>query len=158
VKVALTNGAWAIVDEADFPLIAQYRWYEMRQKYNTYAATDIDGETVYMHRLILGAKPGQYVVHADRNGLNNSRENLRLATTQQKNARRHWPPAASGFRGVHRNGHKYRAQVSVNKRNWRSPSYRTPEEAARAYDAMARKAWGSFALTNEELGLLPGGK
>jgi hypothetical protein len=63
----------------------------------------------------------------------------------------------SGFRGVSRSSPgRWRARIAVNGRRVFLGSYKTPEEAARAYDEAAREYYGEFAMTNAELfGLKP---
>ena len=68
---------------------------------------------------------------------------------------------ASGFKGVSKNsknanGSKpWRAQTTINGKFVMIGTYKTPEEAARAYDLFVLKQLGSDALTNISLGLLP---
>ncbi len=57
----------------------------------------------------------------------------------------------SGFKGVneHRPGY-WRARCKQRHIGY----YRTPQEAALAYDVAARLTWGRHAMTNDKLGLL----
>lgn len=58
--------------------------------------------------------------------------------------------ADSGYRGVykHKRDHNWYISVSVNKTKLSSGGYKTPEEAASAYDLLALKYQGSRAITN----------
>ena len=80
-RVTLTQGKFALIDAADLPKIAPFRWCAYRHRNSFYAGTRArrpDGGrcTVDMHRLILGAPKGVEVDHRDNDGLNNRRENL----------------------------------------------------------------------------------
>ena len=71
-----------IVDEADYP---KWAWcnFSLRRGDggNYYAATTYKGQTVDLHRLILGVTdPSIYVDHLDGFGLNNRRYNLNPTT------------------------------------------------------------------------------
>ena len=63
----------------------------------------------------------------------------------------------SGFRGVSRSSPgRWRARIALDGKRVSLGSYKTPEEAARAYDEAAREYYGEFAMTNAELfGLKP---
>ena len=72
----------AIVDEADYVELSWRNWSLRRADGgNYYAATCYRGETVEMHRIIMGVTdPGVYVDHLDGFGLNNRRYNLNPTT------------------------------------------------------------------------------
>lgn len=104
-----------------------------------------------MHRLILGARRGEFVDHKNGNGLDNRRTNIRLATQGQNNAnRRNLLKPLSGFRGV--SAHPYRSEWEARVKQGRKFVHRSVHasalEAAQAYDKAAREIWGEFAVLN----------
>jgi hypothetical protein len=54
----------------------------------------------------------------------------------------------SGFKGVSRKKNRWLAQIWINNVIHRLGAYDTPEDAARAYDAAALKAWGTDCYLN----------
>lgn len=72
----LSKGLFAKVDDDDFALLSQYRWYENEG----YAITYYKGKRIRMHRLIMGVPDGVDVDHRDTDKLNNQKSNLRLCT------------------------------------------------------------------------------
>jgi hypothetical protein len=156
-------GRVALVDDEDYDLVMQYRWnvLEYRRKSGSTAgpyaySSWCDGrhEFTYMHRLIL---PGvSEVDHEDGDGLNNQRYNLRSATRPQNNAngskrRTHGGrPASSRFKGVswHKAARKWTAQIKGEDRQYYLGCFSDEIEAALAYDAAARVAFGEFARLN----------
>ncbi len=114
-----------------------------------YAVADISGRQEYMHRMVLGALPGQRIDHADRDGLNNQRSNLRFATRSQNAANR---PGYSNRllpKGVYPSNPpgRYVAHIMVDQKMSHLGTFSTPQEAADAYAVAARSAWGEFAYT-----------
>jgi len=102
-----------------------------------------------MHTLITG---WARVDHADGDGLNNQRSNLREATSAQNAANsRPRTGGTSAFKGVCWVGGRrqcWTAQIRIN-RGTRFLGYFSDEvAAARAYDAAAVAAWGPFARLN----------
>ena len=87
------------------------------------------------------------VDHKNRNGLDNRRDNLRLATHGQNlaNSKTH---SESGFKGVEKNKHRFYASISIDGKTKKLGGYDTPEEAARAYDEAALEQFGEFARIN----------
>src|SRR5688572_14268873 len=86
-EIPLTRGYVALVDSGDVASVAPYRWHvDLRIRGGQpfgYAASIQGGRKVYMHRLILGAPRGMDVDHENRDGLDNRRCNIRVATRSQ---------------------------------------------------------------------------
>lgn len=154
IAIMMTRGYTAWVDEADAQRVMAYRWWPSPQKRPeglVYAYTQVKKRSIYLHRFILNALPGAQVDHADHDGLNCRRGNLRLATQTLSNANCRSKIGKSGFRGVHASNNEslpWRASIEVNGIVRRAGSFRTREEAARAYDLMAIEAFGEFATLN----------
>lgn len=149
-EVVLTNGNTALVDDEDFALVSQYRWYANPKRSAVYAVTQANGESIGMHRLILGLKKGDGLEgdHKDGNGLNNCRSNLRAAThaENQRNQVRRIPK--HGYRGIQPQGNRWRADIHVNGQLIYLGFFRTRQEAALAYNRAALKHFGEFACLN----------
>jgi hypothetical protein len=88
-KIELVGGEHrALVDDADYEWLMNSRWWVHRPKRSKtlYARTKSDGAWLLMHRTIMAPiMPGMVIDHIDRNGLNNTRANLRVVT-QSENA------------------------------------------------------------------------
>ncbi len=100
-----------------------------------------------MHVLIASARPD----HADGNGLNNQRANLRAATRGQNQANQ--AVKAGRYKGVWRDPRRkaaggWLAYITVAKQRTWLGSYATPELAAAAYDVAAVAAWDKYARLN----------
>lgn len=82
VKIPLSGGHEALVDETDFEWLNKYSHHRktMNEGKLVYAGTQIDGRSVPMHRLIMGLEIGdkRIVHHVNGNGLDNRRSNLRI--------------------------------------------------------------------------------
>lgn len=152
VEIPLANGRGvALVDAPDAPVVAEHPWCLMATDGQRYAFTKIGRRSTVMHRLILDPPRGVYVDHINRDGLDNRRANLRLATASQNAANtRMRCTNTSGYRGIAFT--KGAWQVVIGRRASGAPGYvgryPTAEEAARAYDDVARVYFGEFATLN----------
>jgi hypothetical protein len=160
-EITLTRGKVALVDDADYERVAQYKWYAVHPSSNPahtwYAARSSRDKPrgkkrmMYLHRFLMDAISGDEVDHADRNGLNCSRANLRKCTHSENaaNAKR-MSTNTSGYRGVYWNKEVgcWYAQVVKDKRRSYMGCFRDIEAAARAYDKKAIELFGEFARTN----------
>lgn len=160
-QIQLTNGPIALVDDGDFELVSQWKWW----KDGRYAVRNLPlaewlarggrgvPRRLLMHRVILNAPPGQDIDHRDGNGLNNTRANLRFCNDSQNQANRVRlrPGRSSRYRGVtlHPTG-KWQASIKVQLRVIYLGLFASEEAAARAYDAAAVKHFGDFARPNFE--------
>lgn len=102
--------------------------------------------------LVMGHPPqGKIWDHIDGNPLNNQASNLRLATQRQNLWNRPIrKDSKSCFKGVIREGFRWRARIQCNGRRSNLGSFGTAEEAALAYDTAARELFGEFVRLNFE--------
>jgi hypothetical protein len=144
-----------VVDDVDAHFLKQYRWYTARRLHAFYAfrhASLVDGRrtTVLLHRMILRPPnaSGLVVDHANRNGLDNTRANLRVCTRAEnmRNRRGANRGSASGFRGVtrHRQSGKWQAHSRMDGHSIHLGLFDTAEAAARAFDQWADEFYGEF--------------
>lgn len=157
--IALTKNQNAIVDAADFDWLNQYNWQaHWSQTGNGFYAArtarhPVTGKRIYvsMHRFILGCKASKDVDHRNGDRLDNRRGNLRRCTHPQ-NMRNRGRNAnnKSGYKGVcwHRISTKWCAQINHAGKVKHLGLFLTPEEAAKAYDAAAKRWHGKFAYSN----------
>lgn len=146
------RGRVALVDDEDYELVSRYRWYAIKSDDRYYACSSslpgtYPGRThIRMHMLLTG---NALTDHKNGNGLDNQRENLRAATyTQNLMNQRVRSDSTTGYRGVTREAHGWRAVVKANGVRKHLGYFSTPELAARAYDAAAVEMHGEFARLN----------
>lgn len=147
----LTQGQFAVVDDADFDWLSQWKWYaQRRQSDGRYIARGtVNGKHVQMHRLILGAAPTEQVDHKDQDTLNNQRVNLRICTTTQNNHNRgNIKKSKSPYKGVAFSPGGACAGIRKNGRRVHLGYFATELDAARAYDYAAYNQHGEFARLN----------
>lgn len=145
---------FSLVDLDTLPLLEEHLWQFHTGGY-AFAVHWINQRRVafYLHRLITNAPKGSEVDHINRNKLDNRFCNLRLCTSQNNswNAKKTTrQDATSRFKGVtlNRPVGSWIAKVKMNYKSVNLGSFRTEIEAARAYDAWARKNFGEFAACN----------
>lgn len=154
--IKLTQGKIALVDDSDYEIVNQFKWYARRGYDTFYASCDAVTER-HMHRFILGlSKTDPEVDHINGNGLDNTRKNLRLATSTQNKANR---PKAVGkssiYKGVcwDKNRQKWLATITIDYKLKYLGRFDLEIDAALAYNKAAIEQFGEFAQLNimEEL-------
>lgn len=164
-EIPLTHGKVALVDDEDYERLSQYHWMASREHRSWYAVRapprrgNEHPKLIRMHREILGASDGEDVDHKDGDGLNNQRGNIRIATRRDnmRNRTRKQENTSSRFKGVywHKPKRRWRAMIrggpvgpSGTSRRIQLGTFRNEEDAARAYDAAAKRMFGEFAALN----------
>ena len=145
--IPLSRGMVALIDDADVPLVQGYKWHAIRSrpKNSWYAKSWISGKVVSMHKLLL---PGHKEIdHKNGNGLDNQRHNIRPATHAQNSQNRIKSYGSSRFKGVHWNEKRRRWIAQINRNKWLG-TFKTEEDAARAYNTAATNLFGEFARLN----------
>lgn len=150
-EIQLTNGFVAMVDDADFDWLNQWKWYAHKAGKSIYAErTEYKQQKqIRMHVQIMNPENEMRVDHKDLNGLNNQRNNLRICT-HAENRRNLTKPKnnTTGFKGVSPIRGKFQATIKVNYQQIYLGVYVDPIDAALAYDKAAKKYFGEFARTN----------
>ena len=156
--IPLTRGLFATVDAADYPELSKHKWIATVMRNSTYATRSRNGRTIYMHREIMQPPPGMVVDHIDHNGVNNSRDNLRVCTRQQNSWNSPGPGNPSGYKGVWHNpkSGRYKAGIIFDGRPICLGSFDDPAEAARVRDRKALELQGPYAYINLPDDLAPG--
>lgn len=154
-EIKLTKGMVAFVDDNDYEYLSQWKW-QAHKGHNTFYAARTDYSTgkkvfIRMHKAILGCASDILIDHKDRNGLNNSRMNLR-ASTKTQNAQNSICRKNNkyGYKGVSlfKRTNKFIGQIMINGKRKYLGSHDTPEDAAHAYDREAKQYFGEFANLN----------
>lgn len=151
--VPLSQNREALIDAVDVPLVEGFNWSLCQPSSVAYAVRNIrlaNGKQrpLRMHRVILGVSEGVTVDHANCDGLDNRRANLRVATLAQngQNARRP-KHNKSGFKGAYWNkfARKWQSDIQANGRRHYLGLFDTPEAAHAAYVEAAKHLHGEFA-------------
>jgi hypothetical protein len=155
-RLRLCDGQFALVDDSDYLTYCQYSWHPVKVNDTTYAYAHISGTgknrvRMSLHRLILGVKDRKiWVDHANRNGLDCRRKNLRTCTPSQNsvNSRKRTRKTSSKFKGVSFTRGKWRATIRVNYKTIYLGSFESEKVAAQTYDRAGRKHYGEFFRGN----------
>lgn len=158
--IQLTRGYSVAVDDEDYAALTEHSWYAqvipLKTSTKVYAVRSVGKTRVYMHRVIMKAEKGQEVDHADGNGLNNCRTNLRLCDKSHNQINRS-SVGPTGYRGVHhldpvkypgRVAKPFKSCIRKDRKLIHIGSFVSAEEAARAWDAKAFELFGEFAPLN----------
>lgn len=157
-QIPLSQGKFALVDDDDYDYLMQWKWH---YTHYGYAARGQHGagekkkwvtRIVYMHRELMNTPKGVFIDHADRNKLNNQKENLRVCTRHENNRNVSKPRNnTSGYKGVfwHKRNGKWIAALTFNRKGIHLGCFTDIHEAARAYNAAALKYHGEYAQLNE---------
>lgn len=154
-EIECTKGKVALVDDDDYPLVSQFRWFSWVSSSGTWYArrtvTDGSGRgSASMHRTIMCPPDNLDVDHINGDGMDNRRENLRVCTTKQNCANTKLPLPKSGYRGVYYDADRRRwlAQVTINGRSKVVGRFKSPSQAAISRDLAAYELYGDFAVLN----------
>ena len=157
-RIRLSGGKFALVDAEDFYHLSKYSWRASRDGQQFYATRSYrtkDGKKrkKLMHRQIMKVRRDVLLDHANRNGLDNRRANLRPATATQNACNRSKISSrktVSRFKGIAACAGKkgWQARIRIEGKVRFLGYYYDEVEAAKAYDRAARKYHGDFAALN----------
>lgn len=147
-------GGWlfTLIDAADVEVVAAFKWNLMGSGYAmTY---DSDGRIVTMHRMLLGLVSGDKRVadHINGDQLDNRRSNLRIAThaSNLRNVKKQRRNNSIGYMGVRKTtvADRWIARCTFEGKVRHLGTFKTPEDAARAFDRFVIANFDEYAFTN----------
>lgn len=140
------------ISDEDYELVIPFRWYVCRLGNIFYAVSSHYGRSIKMHRLIRGVTDENVLIdHINGDGLDNTRENLRIATKSEngRNARKR-SSCSSNYKGVYfcKIKKKWAAQIHDSKKKIFLGYHSLEVDAAMAYDKQAKLLFSTFARLN----------
>jgi len=143
----LTRGFVTLVSPIDADNLL-HNWYAfVNQSGNVYAARKEPKHHYYLHRILMHPPTAMEIDHINRNGTDNRRGNLRLASKSENAMNRRKLGGSSRFKGV-----SFVVRPWPLKKPWRATFnnktlgyFAAEEDAAEAYLQAARAAFGDFA-------------
>jgi hypothetical protein len=146
-QIPLSQGRSALVDDADFPLLSEFRWCyrperDGRQGYAVrHRKVDGKDRLCYLHREVCPAPEGHETIFLNHDRLDCRRANLKVVTKEE--ARRHHrvrSDSKSGVKGVRLNPESgsWSAYVYRHGRCYRVGTYYSQEQAVEAYEQELR--------------------
>jgi hypothetical protein len=153
--IPLTKNKTVKVSDKDFVALGAFHWCLQKSGDHFYAVRYVwenkKSTCIMMHRQIVGLPPGRKLLvdHRDRDGLNNQRRNLRIASHSQNaaNANKH-RNCRYPYRGVSGHHGLFQAYITVKKKYHFLGRFADPIQAAKVYDKAAIKFFGKFASLN----------
>lgn len=151
--IPLTNSRFStIVDDEDYDRVMALNtnWYVEKKWNKPTGIRSTNRKKILLHRFILNLPSGSMIDidHKFQDIFDNRKEFIRVCNAQQNCFNR----STDWFKGVHHKldqpNRPYRAIIEKDGIQYYLGSYKTPEEAARAYDKKAIELFGEFAFLN----------
>lgn len=147
-KLKGTTTAYAMVSMNKWFYVSQYDWYLGKAGYPI--CYQLGQQTLhrFVYTYVLGRKPpiDLYVDHSDRNKLNNTDENLRLATPQENSFNKTTKSNTKGVKYISANN--YTASITKSGIKREIKNIQTEADAVECYNMMAEELFGDFAALN----------
>ena len=136
-------------DLEDYDKIKDYCWCFNDQDY--IVAHNKSGNNIRLHRLILNINNKDIIIdHKNRRKNDNRKSNLRIATKSENAMNR---PAdirsTTGYKGVHKVGNKYTANIGLNNETIYLGIFDSMEDAAECRYRNEKEIFGEFAYNEE---------
>ena len=160
--IKLRDNIYAMVDDEDYGLVSQYKYFAQKSRYGTYYACRQHQKNCfiyhgYLHYDVLGTTPEEIrplvVDHIDRNPLNCCKSNLRLCTRAQNVYNRGpVPNRSSKYKGVsydpRRKKNRWRVKLCKEGKPYHVGYFPTEYRAVQMADVWAYRLFGRFAYLN----------
>lgn len=142
-----------LIDDCNKPLLSLFTWGLNGGGYVRAAVPRMLqpylGKSVFMHRLITGARHGEQVDHINEEKLDNRMSNLRKCSQSENLMNRgKCKNATSQYKGVSKFKGSWRCVIVKNKKQYYMGTFRTEHHAALAYDMWAEDFHGQFSRLN----------
>lgn len=146
-------GTTFYVDEENEDACKRHSWSLDKNGYVS-RKTTLPGRkcvTIFLHRFVFGASENQIIDHINHDKLNNTKENLRLASRKENARNQEKTRGVSRFKGVVfvKKSNKWQAQIGVSTgRHKYLGTFYEENIAAHEYNKAAIAMYGEFACLN----------
>jgi len=142
------KGSYAMISADKWPVVGKYSWYLGKAGYPLCYELGKMQLHKLVYQLTAGTRcpTGIYIDHIDRNKLNNTDTNLRLATPQQNSFNKTTTSNIKGVRKISKGN--YTATVTKDGKKHEIKNIPTISQAAETYNFMAEELFGEFASYN----------
>ena len=148
-KLAGSREAYTTISIDKWPHVSKYIWYLGKANYPI--CYELGQMTLhrFIYTYIFGQYPPSelYVDHIDRNKLNNTDQNLRLATPQENSFNKTTTSNLKGVRKISENN--YTASITKDGTKHEIKNIETEADAANCYNLIAESLFGEFAALNK---------
>ena len=155
ISIPLTKNHVALIDDEDFAEVSKHKWTLKETRFKKYAYRQYlkDGKKVQvlLHRFVSKCPDGMVVDHANGDGLDNRKSNLRVCTQSENLAnihshsdRKYQLPKGVEFKKG-RNARPYSARITKAGVRYNLGNFASVDEAVVAYKAKAVELFGDFA-------------
>ena len=136
-------------DLEDYDKIKDYCWCFNDQDY--VVAHNKSGNNIRFHRLILNINDKDIIIdHKNRRRNDNRKSNLRIATKSENAMNRPTDiRSTTGYKGVHKVGNKYTANIGLNNETIYLGIFDSAEDAAECRYRNEKEIFGEFAYNEE---------
>jgi hypothetical protein len=152
--VTLSQGYVAKINATSIALVGGRNWSAKVKKRPdgsvraVYAVAFVNGSLVAMHNLLMNPPKAMVVDHIDCDGLNNTFENMRLASNKQNTRNSRTPMhSTTGVKGVHFNkkDKRWQAHIRVDGKRIHLGMFGSLEDAKKKYEDASKKLFMDFA-------------
>ncbi len=151
LKIKLTKGKYALIDNEDFKKISSITWHCSSEGYAIHSLHK-KPYAILMHRMIMKTPQGKDTDHINGNRLDNRKHNLRICSRSEnlRNSKKTIFKRSSKYKGVSwdKNNNNWMAQIYRNGKAYFIGRYNNEVEAANIYNKIAKKHFGKFAKLN----------
>ena len=145
-----------MVSQEDFGRLNQHKWHATTKDNRNFYASRVryagGKKSILMHRDVMNPPDEMVVDHIDGNGLNNTRENLRIVTAAQNsyNQRKCRSRRTSKYKGVslRKRDKKWTAAIMFQGILINLGFFEKEIDAAKAYDEAAKELYREYACLN----------
>lgn len=147
-KLKGSTSAYGMVSMNKWIHVSKYNWYLGKMGYPICYELSQMSLHRFVYTYVLGSYPpkGMMVDHIDRNKLNNTDQNLRLATPQENSFNKTTKTNTKGVKKISEDN--FSASITKDGKKNVINGFKTERDAAECYNMMAEELFGEFASKN----------